>query len=66
MRKIIKRIFIIIIALLLLTTVNCFAADDDELNIKELVEAEEGSLFDKTIAKTIRRPCTSCLKYYYK
>lgn len=65
MRKIIKRIFIIIIALLLLTTVNCFAVDD-ELNIKELVEAEEGSLFDKTIAKTIRRSCTSCLKYYYK
>lgn len=33
----------------------CFAAkeDEDELNIKELVNNEEGSLFDKTIAKTI-------------
>jgi len=52
------------IALLLLTTVNCFAADEDEeLNIKEMVEKEEGSLFDKTIAKTIRRNCTSCFKY---
>jgi len=59
-----KRIFIIMIALLLLTTVNCFAADEDEeLNIKEMVEKEEGSLFDKTIAKTIRRNCTSCFKY---
>lgn len=65
MRKIIKRIFIIIITIMLLTTVNCFAADE-ELNIKELVEAEEGSLFDKTIAKTIRRDCTSCFKYNYK
>lgn len=65
MRKFIKRIFIIMIALLLLTIGNCFAADE-ELNIKELVEAEEGSLFDKTIAKTIRRNCTSCPEYYYK
>ena len=63
MRKIIKRIFIIIIAILLLTTVNCFATDDEELNIKELIEHEEGLLFDKTIAKTTRRDCTSRFKY---
>ena len=37
MRKIIKRIFIIMIAILLLTTVNCFATDDEELNIENFI-----------------------------
>lgn len=41
---------------MLFSSVNCcFAAkkDEDALDIKELVNNEEGSLFDKTIAKTI-------------
>mgnify|MGYP004663791077 CR=1 FL=1 len=39
----------------MLFTINCFAADEEEttLNVKDLINQEEGSLFDKTIAKTI-------------
>ena len=55
LKKFLKRIFIILISVIMLTTVNCFAADEEEtpLDVKELVNQEEGSLFDKTIAKTI-------------
>lgn len=56
MKKCFKRILVIIIFIMLFVNINCcFAAKEDEdgLNIKELVNNEEGSLFDKTIAKTI-------------
>ncbi|MGN1271066.1 MAG: pilin [Clostridia bacterium] len=55
MKKFLKRIFIILISVIILFTVNCFAADEKKasLDVKELVNQEEGSLFDKTIAKTI-------------
>ena len=55
LKKFLKRILIILISVIMLTTVNCFAADEEEtpLDVKELVNQEEGSLFDKTIAKTI-------------
>ena len=51
MKKMIKRIIIIFLIALTLLTVNCFAKD--EFDIKDIVNKEEGSLFDKTIAKTI-------------
>ncbi len=51
MKKVLKRIFILFIIVMLFTTVSCFA--EDELDIKEIINQEEGSLFDKTIAKTI-------------
>ncbi len=55
MKKFLKRIFIILICITMLFSVKCFAADEEEsvLDVKELVNQEEGSLFDKTIAKTI-------------
>lgn len=55
LKKFLKRIFIVLISIIVLLTVNSFAADKEEttLNIKDLVTKEEGSLFDKTIAKTI-------------
>lgn len=54
MRKFLKRILMIFLIALTLTTVNCFAkSDKEELKIKDIVSKEEGSLFDKTIAKTI-------------
>lgn len=55
MKKFLRRIFIILISIIVLLTVTSFAADEEEitLNIKDLVTQEEGSLFDKTIAKTI-------------
>ena len=54
MKKIFKRILLILMITLTLTTVNCFAADEEEkLDVKEIIKNEEGSLFDKTIAKTI-------------
>lgn len=37
----------------MLTTINCLAADEETLDVKGLINQEEGSLFDKTIAKTI-------------
>lgn len=55
MKKFLKRILIILISIIMLFTINCFAADEEEttLNVKDLINQEEGSLFDKTIAKTI-------------
>ena len=52
LKKFLKRIFIVLISIIVLLTVNSFAADKEEttLNIKDLVTKEEGSLFDKTIA----------------
>ncbi len=51
MKKIFKKVFLIFLITITLTTVNCFAKE--ELKIKDIVSKEEGSLFDKTIAKTI-------------
>ena len=53
LKKIIKKILIILFTIILLTSNNCFAKEENALNIKELINKEEGSLFDKTIAKTI-------------
>lgn len=61
LRKIIKKTLIIVFAIILLASNSCFAKDEDNLDVKELINQEEGSLFDKTIAKTIRRTSTSCL-----
>ena len=53
MKKFIKRILIILISVIMLTSINCLAADEETLDVKSLINQEEGSLFDKTIAKTI-------------
>lgn len=65
MKKIFKRIIIILISVVLITTTNCIAKDEKEteLDVKEIINQEEGSLFDKTIAKTIGRSCTSSFQY---
>lgn len=61
LKKIISKILIILFAIILLTSNNCLAKDEENLDVKGLINQEEGSLFDKTIAKTIRRVSTSCL-----
>lgn len=55
LKKFLKKILIIYLICLLLATPQCCAKSDDEeeLDIKEIVSNEDGSLFDKTIAKTI-------------
>ncbi len=61
MKKIIKKILIILLVIILLASNSCFAKDEENLDVKELINQEEGSLFDKTIAKTIRRTSSGCL-----
>lgn len=60
MRRNLRKILILLLCMIILASTNCFAKEN-ELNVKELISKEEGSLFDKTIAKTIRGTCTSCL-----
>lgn len=50
MKKILKSIFVVIMIFMLMSPV-CFAADD--VDLKEQVKKEDGSLFEKIIAECI-------------
>ena len=53
-RKIIASI-VIIITIFFVFSPMCFAAKDDTPDFKKMIKKEGGSLFEKIIAKTIRR-----------
>lgn len=58
MNKLFKSIAIIV-AILFLFSPFTFAT---EVDFKEQIKSEEGSLFEKIIAECIRRNCTNCIK----
>lgn len=61
MNKIVKS-FVIAIAILFLLSPMCLAATD--INVKNQVKQEDGSLFEKIIAECIRRNSTNYIRFY--
>ena len=52
LKKVLKSLVVIITMLFLLSPF-CFGANEDEVNFKEQIKSEDGSLFEKIIAECI-------------
>lgn len=61
MNKIVKS-FVMVIAILFLLSPICLAATD--INVKDQVKQEDGSLFEKIIAECLRRNSTNCFRFH--
>ena len=67
MNKVIKSIVVIITILFLLSPFSFAANTGEEIDVdfKEQIKAEEGSLFEKIIAECIRWYCTNHFGFYH-
>ena len=62
-KLLLSMLFIILIFFSFIKPVNAnlFTDDDDKSNIEETIEKDEGGLFEKIIAKMIRRTCRNSI-----